>query len=68
MDKPKYYDEGSKSRTMRYQQAHRERITIWVNKDKGDKERYMNYAASQGKSLNALIVELLERDIKGKSG
>lgn len=62
----KYYDEKSKIRTMRYQQEHCERITIWVKK--GDKDRYKQYAKSQGKSLNALIIDLLERDIKEKAG
>ena len=31
---------------------------------KGQRERYKAHAAAQGKSLNTLIVELLERDIK----
>lgn len=62
MSEPKYYDEKSKVRTMRYQQEHCERITTWVKK--GDKTRYKKHAAAQGKSLNALIIELLERDIK----
>ena len=66
MSEPKYYDEKSKVRTVRYQQKHCERITTWVRK--GDKDRYKQYAESQGKSLNALMVELLERDIKDKAG
>ena len=31
---------------------------------KGDKDRYKAHAAARGKSLTALIVELLERDIE----
>lgn len=65
-EKPKYYDEKSKVRTMRYQQEHCERITTWVKK--GDKDRYKRYAERQGKSLNALIVDLLEQDMQEKDG
>lgn len=37
---------------------------IKIRVPKGQRERYKKHAAAQGKSLNALIVELLERDIK----
>lgn len=37
---------------------------IKVRVPKGQRERYKQYAESQGKSLNALIIELLERDMK----
>lgn len=60
-DKPKYYDDKSKVRTMRYQQEHRDRVTIWVQK--GDREKYKKHAEKRGKSLNALVIELLEKDI-----
>ena len=43
-------------------QAKRDRIVLWVNKD-GTKARYQAYAESQGKSLNAYIVDLIEQDI-----
>jgi predicted HicB family RNase H-like nuclease len=56
----KYYDEKSKARTMKYQQTHCDRITTWVKK--GDKDRYKQLADRRGKSLNALIVELLDRE------
>lgn len=62
MDKPKYYDEKSKERTMRYMKENRDRLTVWVQK--GDRERYKEYAKKKGVSLNALIVELLEDDMK----
>lgn len=65
-DKPKYYDEKSKARTMRYMAENRDRLTTWVKK--GDKDRYKAHAAAQGKSLNALIIDLLERDIQEKAG
>ncbi|MDE6665857.1 MAG: Arc family DNA-binding protein [Ruminococcus sp.] len=34
---------------------------------KGTREKYKNHAESKGKSLNALIVELLEADIAGQA-
>lgn len=37
---------------------------IKIRVPKGQRERYKTHAAAQGKSLNTLIVELLERDIK----
>ena len=40
---------------------------IKVRVPKGDRERYKAYAESKNKSLNALIVELLEKDIKENS-
>lgn len=65
-EKPKYYDEKSKVRTMRYQKENRDRITVWAQK--GDKDRYKQFADSQGKSLNALIIDLLEQNIAEKGG
>ena len=40
---------------------------IKVRVPKGNKDRYKAHAESKGKSLNALIVELLENDIKENS-
>lgn len=37
---------------------------IQLRVPKGEKERYKAYAERQGKSLTALIVDLLEQDIK----
>lgn len=37
---------------------------IKIRVPKGDRARYKAYAEAQDKSLNALIIELLERDIK----
>lgn len=62
MSKYTGYDEKSKERTMRYMKEKRDRITVGV--PKGDKERYMQYATSKGLSLNKLIVQLLEEEIK----
>lgn len=62
MSKYKGYDEKSKERTMRYMKEKRDRITVGV--PKGDKELYMQHAKSKGLSLNALIVQLLEKDMR----
>lgn len=37
---------------------------ISVRLPKGDRERYKSHAEKQGISLNALIIKLLEQDIK----
>jgi len=37
---------------------------IKIRVPKGQRERYKKHAATQGKSLNVLVIELLERDIK----
>lgn len=55
------YNEKSKERTMRYMKENRDKLTL--NLPAGDKDRYKAHAETQGKSLTALIVELLERDI-----
>ena len=56
------YDDKAKDRTIRYMKDKRDKLTL--NLPKGDKERYKSHAKKQGKSLTALIVELLENDIK----
>lgn len=60
--KNKYYNEKSKERTMRYLADKRDKLTL--NLPKGDKDRYKAFADSRGQSLTALIVELLEHEIK----
>lgn len=37
---------------------------IMIRVKKGDRERYKEFAEQQGKSLTALIVELLESEMK----
>lgn len=64
MSKYTGYDDKSKERTMRYMKEKRDRIVVGV--PKGDKEKYTVHAQSQGLSLNALIVQLLEKDISEK--
>lgn len=56
------YDAKAKERTMRYMKEQRDKLTL--NLPKGDKERYKAHAERQGKSLTALIVELLEDDMQ----
>ncbi len=56
------YDDKSKARTMKYMKEKRENLNI--NLPLGDKDRYKEHAARRGKSLTALIVELLEQDIQ----
>lgn len=41
---------------------------IKIRVPKGTRERYKQFADSQGKSLNALIIELLDREIAEKGG
>ena len=47
---------------MKYQQNNLEQVRFWVAK--GEKDKYKAFAESQGKSLTALIVELLEGEMK----
>lgn len=56
------YDEKSKERTMKYMAESRDKLTL--NLPKGDKDRYKAFAEAQGKSLTALIVELIEAEMK----
>lgn len=61
------YDEKSKERTMKYLKEKRDKLTI--NLPLGDKERYKVHAEQKhGKSLTALIVDLLEQDIRNGEG
>lgn len=59
------YNEKSKKATMKYIKNNLEEVRFRVKK--GDKERYKAHAQKRGKSLTALIVELLERDIEEHS-
>lgn len=57
------YDEKAKERTIKYMKEKRDKLTL--NLPLGDKERYKTHAEQiRGKSLTALIVELLENDMK----
>lgn len=56
------YNEKSKERTMKYMAESRDKLTL--NLPKGDKDRYKEFAESRGKSLTALIVELIEAEMQ----
>ena len=56
------YDEKAKERTMKYMKEKRDKLTL--NFPLGAKERYRSYAESKGKSLTALIAELIEADME----
>lgn len=53
--------ESSRKAVAKY---HAKLDTISVRVPKGKKDLYKKYAENRGKSLNALIVELLEADIQ----
>jgi len=61
MSKYTGYTESGKKATMKYKKEHCGRIVVDVRKEK--KEEYKAFAESQGKSLTALIVELLETEM-----
>lgn len=56
------YSESAKKATIKYMREKRENLN--VNLPLGAKDRYKAHAEKRGKSLTALIVDLLERDIK----
>lgn len=56
------YNEKAKINTMKYMKEKRDKLTL--NLPLGYKEKYRAYAESQGKSLTALIMSLIEADMK----
>lgn len=56
------YNEKAKQATNKYMREKRDKLTL--DFPKGYKERYRTHAASKGISLNRLIMELIEEDIK----
>lgn len=56
------YNDVSKKATMKYIKENLEEVRFRVRK--GEKERYKAHAERRGKSLTALIVDLLEQDIQ----
>jgi len=58
------YTEAQNKATQRYIKSNYDDIKVRV--PKGARERYKAHAEAQGKSLNQLIIELLETDIEGK--
>lgn len=58
------YTDAQKRASIKYLNEKTDDIRLRV--PKGYKERYKNYAKQQGKSLTALIVELLEKAIENE--
>ena len=56
------YSESAKRATAKYQRKTYDRISLIVHK--GDREIIAKYCETQGKTVNGLINELLEREIK----
>lgn len=54
-------NEASRKAVAKY---HAKLDEIKVRVPKGERDRYKQYAESKGKSLNALIIELIEQDMK----
>lgn len=56
------YNDKAKARTMKYIKEKRD--FIHLNIPKGYKDKYKAHAQKQGKSLTALIIDLLEADMR----
>ena len=56
-----YTDKQNKA-TQKYIKENLEQVRFWVTK--GKKDEYKAFADSRGKSLTALIVELLEKEMQ----
>lgn len=56
------YNEAQKRASIKYLNEKTDDIRIRV--PKGSKTRYQEHAKKRGKSLTALVIDLLERDIK----
>lgn len=55
------YTKATNKAVQKYCKANYDDIKVRV--PKGDREKYKAFAESQGKSLNALIVELLDQEM-----
>lgn len=60
------YNEKAKIATNKYMREKRDKLTL--DFPKGYKERYRLHAANKGVSLNKLIMQLLDEDIKASGG
>ena len=56
------YTKATNKAVQKYCKANYDNITVRTSK--GKREIYKAYAEKSGKSLNALIVELLEKEVK----
>lgn len=55
------YTQSTNKAVQKYCKANYDNITVRV--PKGARKKYKTFAESKGKSLNALIVELLDREM-----
>jgi len=62
MSKYEGYNESRKKASMKYQKENLEQVRFWVAK--GKKDEYKAFAESRGMSLTALIVKLIEDEMK----
>ena len=62
MSKYEGYNESRKKASMKYQKENLEQVRFWVQK--GKKDEYKEFAESRGMSLTALIVKLIEDEMK----
>lgn len=65
MKHEKYYD-SQKEATARYNKKAYDRINIIVKK--GQRQIIKDFAASQGKSLNRFVCDLIEAEMKKQKG
>lgn len=59
------YNESTKKATIKYMRDKRDKLTL--DFPKGYKERYRQHAQSKGISLNRLIMDLLDEDIRASA-
>lgn len=59
------YSEAAKKATIKYQKKTYDRLELKVKK--GEKEKIQRRAAELNKSVNAYIVELIQRDFENSS-
>ena len=58
------YSEAQKRATLKYRDKACDRIEVVVKK--GIKDIYKAHAATKGMSLNAYIIDLIEKDMEGE--
>lgn len=58
------YSEAQKRATQKFIKENRDRLELLL--PKGKKEEYRAFAATKGKSLNAYIIDLIEKDMEGE--
>ena len=59
------YSEAQKRATQKFIKENRDRLELLL--PKGKKEEYRTFAATKGKSLNAYIIDLIEKDMNSEN-